>query len=97
MSSFENPVNLPIKVHEGCKGCGGIWRSRDFHEGQCSKCKRCLDCCGSKRVKFSCAWNYERDYGGMSLERMGKRITHDRHVKAGLEGYYRRLNGVARD
>lgn len=87
MHDFDNPINLPIKTTEGCKGCGGIWRSDTFGEGQCPKCHRCLDCCGSKAVKFSCAWKYERDYAHAHI---GKKVKHDRHVAAGILGYMQR-------
>ena len=83
---FDNPINLPIKIEEGCKGCGGRWHSTDFHEGQCLKCKRCLDCCGSKRVKFSCAWQYERKWGRANL---GKRVEHERRSKIARDNYER--------
>lgn len=84
MNSFEHPISLPLPIAEGCKGCGGRWRSSTFSEGQCTRCKRCLNCCGDKTVQFSCAWRYERDFGGTTPERIGERVAHNRKVQAGI-------------
>ena len=86
--------NYSIKVTDGCKGCGNTWG--EFPEGQCYKCKRCYNCCGSLHRMYSCAWKYERDYGGMSIERVGKRIAHNRRVDAGIRGYMKRMDGFKR-
>ena len=46
-----------IALKDGCPGCGHPWGTK---EGQCSKCKRCLQCCGLERVPFSCDDRYAR-------------------------------------
>jgi len=84
--SFDNPINLPVKIADGCKGCGGLWHSQDFHEGQCLKCKRCLDCCGSTSVKYSCAWQYEKRFGGFANH--SKKFEHERRSKIAQQSYY---------
>lgn len=84
MRNVENPVNLPIGIKDGCKGCGGLWGDRHFYEGQCLRCKRCLNCCGDKSVKYSCAWKYERDYGGDRFRAYAhaqrSRAAYDRYI-----------------
>jgi hypothetical protein len=41
----------PLHVHlQGLVGKG-----RDA-EGQCSRCKRCLQCCAFAHLKYTCAW-----------------------------------------
>lgn len=39
----------------GCPGCRIPWESRNA-EGQCSRCKRCLQCCAFAHLKYTCAW-----------------------------------------
>jgi hypothetical protein len=46
-----------IALKLGCPGCGYPWGAK---EGQCSRCKRCLQCCGLERVEFSCADRYAK-------------------------------------
>jgi len=41
-----------MTLKEGCPGCGRKWGEG---EGQCSRCKRCLECCGHENVEHSCA------------------------------------------
>lgn len=47
-------------------------------EGQCSRCRKCLECCGRKAVQGSCAYRAES-------------WSHDRAKRheAGYEGYWR--------
>lgn len=55
-----------MKLSEGCKGCNKYWYDHDLAktcpadmrgtEGECSRCHRCLSCCGDEKVQFSCAW-----------------------------------------
>lgn len=42
------------KLKDGCPGCDQLWRAQ-YAEGQCTRCKRCLSCCGKEKVRFSCA------------------------------------------
>src|SRR6266568_5413174 len=92
--SFENPINLPVKIADGCKGCGGLWggvyaecatfkqSGTKFYEGQCLTCNRCLDCHESKWVKYSCAWQYQRKWGGRP-----ERHRHDRLSREAYDRY----------
>lgn len=43
-----------VKLKDGCPGCSRLWRDPGA-EGQCSRCKRCLYCCGREFVAYSCA------------------------------------------
>jgi predicted aldo/keto reductase-like oxidoreductase len=46
-------------LKEGCTSCGRLWKEPDA-EGQCSRCRRCLACCGKENVRYTCAWRYSR-------------------------------------
>lgn len=46
-----------MKLTDGCPGCNRLWGQG---EGQCSKCKRCLWCCGRESVPFSCEARHAR-------------------------------------
>ncbi len=48
---------MPMKLKDGCPGCNRKWGEG---EGQCSRCRRCLECCGKEKAAFSCAANWER-------------------------------------
>jgi hypothetical protein len=41
-----------MTLKEGCPGCQNRWDG--YQEGQCSRCRRCLVCCGRAKVPFSC-------------------------------------------
>jgi hypothetical protein len=47
---------IRMKLRDGCPGCRRFW-GRDS-EGQCSRCHRCLACCGKLSVPFSCGSGY---------------------------------------
>lgn len=60
---YKNGKKVALK--DGCTGCGQLWDGtpapgRSIWEGQCSRCKRCLECCGRKGIEYSCAWKFER-------------------------------------
>jgi hypothetical protein len=42
-----------VRLADGCPGCGQLWRDPGA-EGQCSRCRRCLSCCGKAAVLYSC-------------------------------------------
>lgn len=48
-----------IKLADGCPGCGTRW-DEPGAEGQCSRCKRCLECCGREAVPYSCGFKFAR-------------------------------------
>ena len=41
-------------LKNGCPGCEKEWNA-PYAEGQCSRCKRCLQCCGKVKVALSCS------------------------------------------
>lgn len=61
-----------MKINNGCKGCNKYWYDSELarlhpemagREGQCSKCKRCLLCCGDERIEYTCAWRFlQKDF-----------------------------------
>jgi hypothetical protein len=50
-SSMSDPGKLSLRV--GCTGCQRRWGEG---EGQCSRCRRCLHCCGVEAIRYTCAW-----------------------------------------
>jgi len=45
-----------MNLHEGCTACKRGWKDTNMFEGQCSRCKRCLECCGDPNIRYTCAW-----------------------------------------
>lgn len=54
-SSMSEPSKLSLRV--GCTGCQRRWGEG---EGQCSRCRRCLYCCGVEAIRYTCAWRAAR-------------------------------------
>jgi hypothetical protein len=52
-------MNAPSKLslRSGCTGCQRLWGEG---EGQCSRCQRCLFCCGVEAIRHTCAWRAAR-------------------------------------
>lgn len=48
-----------MKLKDGCPGCNRRWDAPRA-EGQCSRCKRCLECCGHANIPYTCAWKWDR-------------------------------------
>lgn len=67
-----------IALKDGCPGCGHPWGTK---EGQCSRCKRCLQCCGSERVPYSC-----EDRHAKARARVP---DHDRRSQRAYEAFHR--------
>ena len=44
---------IDMLLKNGCPGCEKEWNA-PYAEGQCSRCKRCLQCCGKVKVALSC-------------------------------------------
>jgi hypothetical protein len=49
------PSKLSLRV--GCTSCQRRWGEGD---GQCSRCRRCLFCCGVEAIRYTCAWRFAR-------------------------------------
>jgi hypothetical protein len=50
-----------LSLRTGCTGCRRLWGEG---EGQCSRCRRCLACCGADDVPYTCAWRWARKDAG---------------------------------
>jgi hypothetical protein len=48
-----------MKLNDGCPGCNREWGAPKA-EGQCSRCKRCIDCCNDASIVNTCANRFAR-------------------------------------
>ena len=83
------PVVKVMKIIDGCTGCNRKWGEG---EGQCSRCKRCLSCCGHESVEGSCAAKFQSKCNADPTFAIRSRAAYDRWVSnVNILGHNRRI------
>lgn len=65
-----------MTLETGCTACQREWDAPKA-EGQCSRCRRCLECCGRPKVRFSCT---AKSLGKTTEQRARSDAAYQRYV-----------------